>query len=626
MIKWWHIIFLSFCLFYFNTDTAQSNPLDIQLANNYFLEGDYEKAILYYEKIAQDESDLLKIYDYYKTALINNNQFKEAEKLCKVIMKNNPMKLFYQVHLGSLYGAWDKKEKQEQQFKKTISSISPETSYVEVVALGLAFEKIGDLKRALSVYEIGADLNSTNPYAYHSKIALLYNKMGDTEKMIKTYIDQLNYNEGFLISVQNGLSNSIDFEIQHKEKEILRRALLKQVQLNPKKTIYVQLLAWFYMSLNDYENAFVQIKSLDKKLKMDGKKILDLGNTAFNNEDYDVAIKCYEEVSNSTQSIERKLKAETKRLNALKNKLITGGLITNSQLMELKSNYLKTLYILNGSGENQHVINRKYELLKQLSDLEAYYLHDVEAANKHLNQAKVLSGINERDRGEIKLMLADILVLENKIWEASLLYMQIEKQFKNDPLGHKAKFYNARVYYFAGEFDWAQAQLDILKASTSKLIANDAIELSVLITDNYNMDTSETAMKLFSYADMLRIQHQYEASLACFDTLLNKFHDHTLNDDILIRKSKVFSDLHQYDSAIFQLEQLTASYPSSILYDNALFLLGDIYQFSKSDSEKAIIYYKELLFNYPGSIYVVEARKRYRKLVGITNENIIKGS
>ena len=80
------------------------------------------------------------------------------------------------------------------------------------------------------------------------------------------------------------------------------------------------------------------------------------------------------------------------------------------------------------------------------------------------------------------------------------------KEFKNDPLGHLAKFKNAQVYYFSGEYDWCQAQLDVLKASTSKLIANDALELSVLITDNYNMDTSETAMKLFAiFFEMLFI-------------------------------------------------------------------------------------------------------------------------
>ena len=122
--------------------------------------------------------------------------------------------------------------------------------------------------------------------------------------------------------------------------------------------------------------------------------------------------------------------------------------------------------------------------------------------------------------------MADLLVLENNIWEASLMYLKVEKQFKEDPLGHQAKFNNAKVYYYAGEFDWCQAQLDVLKASTSKLIANDALALSVLITDNYNMDTSDVAMKLFAKADMLFAQQKLNEALAVYDSVFNMF-DHS---------------------------------------------------------------------------------------------------
>ena len=224
------------------------------------------------------------------------------------------------------------------------------------------------------------------------------------------------------------------------------------------------------------------------------------------------------------------------------------------------------------------------------------------------------------------MLLADLFVLENKIWEASLLYLKVEKQFKEDPLGHQAKFNNAKVYYYAGEFDWCQAQLDVLKASTSKLIANDALALSVLITDNYNMDTSEVAMKLFAIGDMYVAQKKYSEALRIYDSIYNQFQNHSLNDDILFRKSQVFKIKQMQDKAIDFLKQLEEEFPGSIILDKALFSIAKLYEEDLNDFESAKKYYRKILFDHPSSLYVIDARKRFRKLSGKTNQNINKSS
>ena len=609
-----------------NILSAQTSDLDIKLAKNYYIDGEYEKAVLYFEKIAKDPNKIVSIYDYYKNALIELNQIKSAEKLCKSIIKQSPDNLSLLVDLGGIYGIDENLTKQNQFFDKAIDKINNQTSFTNVSNLGLSFEKIGDLERAIIVYKKGGENNETNPYAYHNKLAIIYNKLGKTSDMVNTYLELLDQSERYLSAVQNGFSNSIDFDIQLKEKEILRKALIKKVQDFPKKVIYLKLLSWFYLINNDYESAFIQIKALDRKLNKDGEELLSLGLTALNNNDFNIAIMCFDEVLESTQSMERNFKAKNFRLKALKNKLTSGTQISTKELEELKSNFLLILSQLDQASNSFSITKRKYELLKELADLEAYYLRDVNSAKEHLNNAMNLKGIREKSKAQLKLQLADFLVLENNIWEASLMYIQIEKQFKNDPIGHIAKFKNAQVYYFAGEFDWCQAQLEVLKASTSKLIANDALELSVLITDNYNMDTSEKAMKLFSYGDMLSNQYKFKEALTIYDSVFDNFIDHSLSDDILLRKAKVLINMHQYDSAIIQLNFLENNYPNSILIDNALFLIATTYEDKLGDLELAKGYYRKILFNYPGSLYVVDARKRFRKLSGNTNTNILKDS
>ena len=605
---------------------SQVSNLDLQLAKKYYLDNDYEKAVLYYEKIFKESEYRLKIYENYKSAFIDLNKLKEAEKLSKILIKEHPKKLKFLVDLGVVYGLEDRADKKIQVFKKAIEQINKETSYDDAFDLGLAFEKIGNSEKALEVYLNFESKSFKNPFAFHSKIALIYNKNGQTNEMINTFFEMLDFNSNFLRNVQNGIVNSIDFQNNLKEKEILRQTILQKIQASPNNIVYIELLAWFYMLNNDYENAYTQIKALDKKFNKNGEKLLELGNTALNNQDFIVAIKCYEDVVSKSNSLEFKFEAKNKKLLALKSKILYGNKIIPKELKELKANYLLILSQLNNSKNVYNNNFRKYNLLLDLSDIEAFYLSDVSSAKEHLNIAIQIPRLKEKQKANAKLKLADILVLEDNIWEASLMYLQIEKQFKDDQLGHLAKFKNAQVYYFSGEYDWCQAQLKVLKASTSKLIANDALELSVLITDNYNMDTSEVAMKLFSYADMLSFQQQFTKANTLYDSILNNFKNHSLNDEIIFRKAKIDLKQHNYQKAIEHFKFLVDKYPNSILLDNSLFLIASIYQEKIKDFDQAKKYFKTILFEHKGSLYAAESRKRFRKLAGNTNEKIEKDS
>lgn len=605
---------------------SQVSTIDFQLAKKYYLDSDYEKAALYYEKIFKESEHRLKIYENYKSTFIELNKFKEAEKLIKTLIKENPNKLKFLVDLGVIYGLVDRSDKKNQVFDKAIEQIIKETTYDNAFDLGLAFEKIGNLEKALEVYLNFESKNLLNPFAFHSKIALIYNKTGQTNKMINTFFEMLDFNNKFLQNVQNGLVNSIDFQNNLKEKEILRQSIIEKIQANPKKIVYIELLAWFYMLNNDYENAYTQIKALDKKLNKNGSKLLELGNTALNNQDFKVAIKCFDDVVLKSNSLEYKFEAKNKKLFALKSKILYGNQIIQEELEELKANYLLILSQLNNSKNVYNNSIRKYNLLLDLSEIEAFYLGDISSAKQHLNNAILIPRLKEKQKGNAKLKLANILVLEDNIWEASLMYLQIEKQFKDDQLGHLAKFKNAQVYYFSGEYDWCQAQLKVLKASTSKLIANDALELSVLISDNYNMDTSEVAMKLFSYADMLTFQQQFSKANILYDSILKNFKNHSLNDEIIFRKAKINLKQHNYQKAVEHFKLLIDNYPNSILLDNSLFLIASICEEKIKDFDQAKKYFKTILFDHKGSLYAAESRKRFRKLAGSTNEKIEKDS
>src|SRR5207237_519209 len=130
------------------------------------------------------------------------------------------------------------------------------------------------------------------------------------------------------------------------------------------------------------------------------------------------------------------------------------------------------------------------------------YLNKTNEANDLLEETIALPQLSLQLQAECKLELGDILLMTGDIWEASLRYSQVEKSFKHDEIGNEAKFRNAKISYYTGDFKWAQAQLDVLKGATAKLIANDAMDLGLLISDALAIDTNEAPLCIFARADL----------------------------------------------------------------------------------------------------------------------------
>jgi tetratricopeptide (TPR) repeat protein len=217
---------------------------------------------------------------------------------------------------------------------------------------------------------------------------------------------------------------------------------------------------------------------------------------------------------------------------------------------------------------------------------------------------------------EIKLDLGDINLLVGNIWDASLLYSQVEKDFKYEPVGQDAKFRNAKLSYYASDFKWAKAQCDVLKGATSKVIANDALDLSLIITDALGVDSNEVPLSMFASAELLILQHQYDRAIARLDSINSLFSEHTLGDDIYFKKAEIYKRTNRYADAAKMYQNIVEFFPTELYGDDALFKEAELYERYLNDKEKAKLLYEELLTKYPGSIYVVEARKRYRELRG----------
>lgn len=590
------IILLLFTLSSF----AQNN--NQKIAYQYFINGDYDKAIVIYEEL--NKSNLsVNIYSPYFISLINTNNFSTAEKLAKRLYSKNPQRLNYLVDVIVSLKKQEKVNKFIFNLKKLYGKLDGRNS--QTIQLANRFLSFEMYDIALEVYEKSSKIN--NLFSYDLQRAQLYGLLGENEMMVNQYLDFLlnnpNQKKVVFSNIQRFLDNNgiKDFN----NTNLVKRSLLNIIKNYPDRYDFNEMLIWLFMQNQQYKLALQQVISLDRRNQNSLSKIFEITEKLLDLEKFKLAIEGLDYIISKGFNSElyitshiNKLYAETKILNN-----------NNEDLEPINSKYNS---VINEVGKNSYSIL----LLSNYAHFKAFYMKNLEDAKIILEDAMKITNADPTEIAECKIQYADIMLLSGNIWDALLFYSQVEKDFKENPIGHTAKFKRAKIAYYKGDFTWAQAQLDVLKASTSKLISNDAMDLSLLISDNYNLDTIDQPMMQFARADLLFFQQKYDEAILTFDSILTLFNGHDLSDEIYFRKYKIFSAKNDTESSVKMLEKIINDFSYEILIDDALYSIAKIYENKYNDNAKAMDYYQKIILDHEGSIYASEARNRFRFLRG----------
>lgn len=597
-------IFLLFAFVFTHLHTFAQPTTDEQLAQQFYQNKEFDKALDYYEKLYNKKSPD-QFYTPYLNCLLETKDFKKAEKIVKKQIKNHPLELNFNVDLGTVYAQSEETDKAKSEWEKTIKQLKTDD---QVFQLANAFLAVREYNYAIDTYLKGRKISQNN-YPYSFELADVYRVQGNKLAMINEYLDVLELSDSYIQSVQNALQTSFGNEADSKQNEILKSELLKRIAKSPDKTILSEFLIWMDIQLKDYEGAFVQAKALDKRKKEEGTRVMALGDLFAQNENYDLATKAYQYVIGKGKDTYYYTNARMSLLNVSYKKVVSNGNYTPADLSELEKNFNITVTELGKSASTA-------PLLKNYAHLQAFYLNKPTEAINLLEETIGLPQVPAITQAECKLELADILLMTGDIWEASLRYSQVEKAFKYDAIGQEAKFRVARISYYTGDFKWAQAQLDVLKGATSKLIANDALQLSLTISDALAIDTNEVPLLMFARAELLAFQNKDDAAKLTLDSINKLFPNHALADDILYKKAELELKHGRFTEAAAFYDTIVKNYGEDILADDALFKLADLNENQFKNIDKAKELYQQLLEKYPGSLYVVETRKRFRKLRG----------
>lgn len=577
---------------------------DQQLAAQYFKNGEFDKASVLYERMYKKTKDEF-FFDYYLRSLMELEQFEEAEKVISKRLKKEKLPVLA-VRLGDVLEKSGEEKKANQLFEKVIKElpgIKP-----EIDGVSEAFQSIGKVDRAIATLEKGR-LLLAGEYGYGYELAELYGRQGKFGKQLQQYFSILEFNRREMAKIQPKLLDALADDPNGDKSEFFQQEVIDKIQTSPGVDVHVELLIWHYMQRKEFSNAFFQAKALDKRNREDGARIMEISQTATTNGDYDLAVKGYKYVIKKGEDNYFYYTAKMDLIEALDRKVTESENYTQTDLEELEQLYLKDLEEI---GRNVNAL----QLMRGLAKLYVFYLNRVQDGIDLLYEAKDVGGITRKDEAEVKVELADALLFSGEIWEATLLYSQAEKSYKNDELGRMAKLKNAKLAYYTGQFDWAQAQLNVLKSATSQFIANDALYLAMLISDNTAFDTVYTALEMFARADLLLYRNQSDSALMTLDSIDQEFPGHALADDVLFKRAEVAMNKRQFEVAANLYHQVWETYTFDLLADDALYRMALLKQEQLGKPEEAMEFFQEILLSYPGSLYTVDARKRFRELRG----------
>ena len=582
-------IFCFFCCF-------SSFSQNEELAKDYFDRGEFQKALISYQKLYEEKKGNI---NYFMRIVEIHQQLEQldiAEQLL-LDMSSKSQNPQYLVDLGYNYHLKNDEEKAQDYYNQALLKIDENPIYGYYVAYRFETHALIDL--AAKAYERSMELR---PEAnYYIQLARIYGEQGEIEKMFTSYVNFVEKNNSFANQVKRYFNDYISESSEDENNAILRKVLLKKIQEQP-DVIWNQLLSWLYVQQRDYAKAFAQEKAIYKREQESIRGIIDLANLTLEEDMPEISADILMYLIETAIDIETIVDSH-KNLLELQTKHAT-----KEEYKVIDQNYNN---VINEFENNPEIVDIKVSY----AHFKAFYLNNPDEAITYLKTA-LEAKFNRFQLAKIKLELGDILVFQEKFNEALIYYSQIQTSLKNSTISQEARFKVAKASYYKGDFKWAEAQLKILKASTSQLIANDALDLKLLISDNKFEDSTQTALKLYAKADLYAYQNKKDEAISLLDKILENHKTESIIDQALYKQGKLYEGKKDYLKAEANYKAIIDNYREDILADDAYYALAELYVNVLNKPEEAQALYEKIIFNHADSIFFVEARKKFRALRG----------
>ncbi len=585
---------------------AQAQPNDAKLANEYYQQGEFDKALSLYKDLEKNKSAIPVIHSNYLELLLKNGDDKSTERYIKKVIKTFPNNLKYEVDLIYYYQQTSQAEEKDKILRELLKKYDKNQYQLSMVARQLANRQFN--QEAINFYQKARKINN-NQFVFSLEMAAIYRALDQKSEMLNEYVNFAESRPANVNYVKNLLQNILTEE---SDQNLLETLLINKIQDNPNVFMYSDLLIWLELQRKNFYAAFIQARALDKRNKRPGDESMKIARIAFDNKSWDDAIDIYQYVVDQYPNTSNYNYARQLLIRSKEQKIKTTFPIDTVSIRNLVNDYAQ---LYQDIGPNITSL----EALRNEARLHAFYLNSLDTAISilktvinHPRSSKILVA-------DSKLDLGDIYLLKDEPWESTLLYSQVEKAHKESPIAYEAKLRNAKLNYYTGNFALAKSHLDILKLATTRTISNDAIAMSLLINDNTAFDSTDQVMQEFASAELLIFTNHKTEAKSKLRKLLDEYQGHEVTDEIYWLLARLALEEGKPEEAIDHYQKILDLSQMDILSDDAFFQIAVIKEENLDQIEDAKELYQEFLRKYPGSRHAAEARMRFRKLRGDLN-------
>ncbi len=474
-------------------------------------------------------------------------------------------------------------------------------------AVRLYDRAIATLEQARKVLGPGA--------AVEGELGYLYNLDGRPAEAMQAYLRLLEANPRQLSFVRNRLTRFME------QPEAVRASITaaeQAVRAAPLNRAYREVLAWLYMEARAYDKAFETYRAIDRLEQENGRVLFGFAQAAMDEKAYDMALAAYQEI------LERYPDAPTAPdvLFALGQMHESWAERTAERAADASGAPLATPHYRQALAAYTDYLARypnggqAGEALRRIGTLQRDVFHALDAAEEAFRASLRAPANNPGVMDKAELDLGRIALLRGDLDEARIVFTRLLERLRTGDLAEAARYELASLHFYRGEFEAARTLSEALHENTAADVANDAIELQVLLVENPGPDSLSTPLRLFARAHLMARQRHTAGALATLDSLLGAYAAHPLADDARFLRAQTLREAGRFADAAAAFAEVAAMHPASYLADRSLFQYARTLDENLHDRQAAIEAYTRLLTQHPGSLYGAEARARIRALRG----------
>jgi tetratricopeptide (TPR) repeat protein len=600
------LLFTGFILI-LGIQSAFSQKNTSPLVWEYYKERQYEKAAPLFLRM-YEENHVSTYLHYYINCLIETRDFETAIKAGKkAIRETKDVNL--NIELGYVYEISGDNKKAEESYQEPLKNFPNTLS--GIINLGNIYSSFAKFQYSEMVFELGRKVLG-NPNEFRAELANIYYAQRRFPEMLEEFYNLILTDPKYLPQVQAMIQNALTNDVDQTLLQMTRDKTYAFIQKWPGNPIFCEMLIWVLSEEKKFGEAVEQAIALDRRNQAAPDRVLQIARTSVDAGDPAAAGAAYLYLigrgpSGSNRQPIYNL-ARIEYLLTQTDQMINTPGTQPGEWSKLADDYRKAISDLGKESVTEPIYIG-------LAHIQAFQLGDYTQALQSIEAALALPGKPPLFRTDCLLEKADILLSSGDPWEASLVYSMVDMENPDNPEGSEARYRKAQLSWFTGNYRWALAQLDILKGSTSKPNANDALELAILIRENISdTDSTQSTLLKLADADYLLFRHKNDEALHILDSIINQSPDDPATDDCLYKKAHILMDKNELSQGVDILNKIIDKYRYEYWGHKALFELACIYQDQLKDPSKAIELFEGFIRDFPTSFYFLDARDRLKAL------------